>query len=89
VTTTGNPDGHLVLRGGKHGPNYDITHVEQAANELAELGLNPRMMVDCSHANSQKDHRKQLDVLDNIAEQVKAGQPSHPGRHGGKSPGGR
>jgi 3-deoxy-7-phosphoheptulonate synthase len=73
VTTTGNPDGHLVLRGGKHGPNYDITHVEQAANELAELGLNPRMMVDCSHANSQKDHRKQLDVLDNIAEQVKAG----------------
>ncbi len=73
VATTGNPDGHLVLRGGKHGPNYDITHVEQAAKELAELGINPRMMVDCSHANSQKDHRKQLDVLDNIAQQVKAG----------------
>lgn len=76
VATTGNPDGHLVLRGGKHGPNYDETHVQQAAQELAELGLNPRMMVDCSHANSQKDHRRQLDVLDSIARQVEAG-----GRH--------
>ncbi|MEM1278742.1 MAG: 3-deoxy-7-phosphoheptulonate synthase [Cyanobacteria bacterium P01_D01_bin.6] len=73
VTTTGNPDGHLVLRGGKHGPNYDATNVRQAAQELTELGLNPRMMVDCSHANSQKDHRKQLDVLDSIAKQVQSG----------------
>ncbi len=73
VTTTGNPDGHLVLRGGKHGPNYDSFHVEQAARELAELGLNPRMMVDCSHANSKKDHRNQVTVLDNIAAQIEAG----------------
>jgi 3-deoxy-7-phosphoheptulonate synthase len=73
VTTTGNPDGHLVLRGGKHGPNYDIAHVEQAARELTELGLNPRMMVDCSHANSQKDHNQQIVVLENIARQVESG----------------
>lgn len=76
VTTTGNPDGHLVLRGGKHGPNYDASHVEQAAKELAELGLNPRMMVDCSHANSQKDHKQQIKVLQNVAQQMEAG-----GRH--------
>lgn len=73
VTTTGNPDGHLVLRGGKHGPNYDRDHVEQAAQELAELGLNPRMMVDCSHANSQKDHNQQVVVLEHIAKQVESG----------------
>jgi 3-deoxy-7-phosphoheptulonate synthase len=73
VATTGNPDGHLVLRGGKHGPNYDSIHVEQAAHELAELGLNPRMMVDCSHANSKKDHRQQVVVLDNVAQQIVQG----------------
>ncbi|HEY9887035.1 MAG TPA: 3-deoxy-7-phosphoheptulonate synthase [Candidatus Obscuribacterales bacterium] len=73
VTTTGNPDGHLVLRGGKHGPNYDSIHVQQAAAELAELGLNPRMMVDCSHANSKKDHNQQVEVLKNIAQQIQGG----------------
>ncbi|MEO0988671.1 MAG: 3-deoxy-7-phosphoheptulonate synthase [Cyanobacteria bacterium J06639_14] len=73
VATTGNPDGHLVLRGGKKGPNYDNTNVEQAAQELAKLNLNPRMMVDCSHANANKDHKKQVAVLDCIAEQIKTG----------------
>ena len=73
VATTGNPDGHLVLRGGKHGPNFDGGNVRQAAKELADLGLNPRLMVDCSHANSQKDHNQQVVVLDNIAEQVSNG----------------
>ena len=73
VTTTGNPDGHLVLRGGKHGPNYDEASVQQAAAELSGLGLNPRMMVDCSHANSQKDHNQQIVVLDNIAQQMVSG----------------
>ena len=73
VTTTGNPDGHLVLRGGKHGPNYDEASVQQAAEELSGLGLNPRMMVDCSHANSQKDHNQQIVVLDNIAQQMASG----------------
>ncbi len=73
VATTGNPDGHLVLRGGKHGPNYDSIHVEQAAKELAELNLNPRMMVDCSHANANKDHNRQVTVLEDIAKQIAAG----------------
>ncbi|MEL6763408.1 MAG: 3-deoxy-7-phosphoheptulonate synthase, partial [Cyanobacteria bacterium J06607_6] len=73
VTTTGNPDGHLVLRGGKHGPNYDEASVQQAAAELSGLGLNPRMMVDCSHANSQKDHNQQIVVLDHIAQQMASG----------------
>lgn len=73
VATTGNPDGHLVLRGGKHGPNYDRANVEAAAQELSKLGLNPRMMVDCSHANSQKDHRQQVAVLENLAQQIQAG----------------
>lgn len=73
VSTTGNADGHLVLRGGKQGPNYDISHVEAAAKALAEQNLNPRMMVDCSHANANKDHNRQVTVLENVAEQVSTG----------------
>ncbi len=73
VTTTGNPDGHLVLRGGKLGANYDAAHVQQAAGQLAALNLNPRLMVDCSHDNSNKDYRQQPLVLQNVAEQLAAG----------------
>jgi len=73
VSTTGNADGHLVLRGGKQGPNYARSHVESAAKALAEQNLNPRIMVDCSHANADKDHNRQVVVLDNIAEQVRQG----------------
>jgi 3-deoxy-7-phosphoheptulonate synthase len=73
VTTTGNPDGHLVLRGGKQGPNYDSSHVQHAAGQLANLNLNPRLMIDCSHDNSNKDYGRQPLVLENIAEQVAAG----------------
>ncbi|MEM8603034.1 MAG: 3-deoxy-7-phosphoheptulonate synthase [Cyanobacteria bacterium P01_H01_bin.121] len=73
VTTTGNPDGHIVLRGGKHGPNYEAGKVEQAAQELSQLGLNPRVMIDCSHGNSQKDYMRQAIALQNIAEQVATG----------------
>ncbi|MGD1906129.1 MAG: 3-deoxy-7-phosphoheptulonate synthase [Leptolyngbyaceae cyanobacterium] len=73
VSTTGNPHGHLVLRGGKHGPKYDADHVEQAAADLVEAGLNPRLMVDCSHANASKDHNRQIVILDNIAEQLRSG----------------
>ncbi|ASC70502.1 Phospho-2-dehydro-3-deoxyheptonate aldolase [Halomicronema hongdechloris C2206] len=71
VATTGNPDGHLVLRGGKQGPNYDRHHVDQASAELATLGLNPRIMIDCSHANANKDHNRQVAVLRDIAQQLK------------------
>jgi 3-deoxy-7-phosphoheptulonate synthase len=73
VTTTGNPDGHLVLRGGKAGPNYDATHVNQAASELTRMGLNARVMVDCSHDNASKDHTKQAIALQSVADQLAAG----------------
>ncbi|NEQ30882.1 MAG: 3-deoxy-7-phosphoheptulonate synthase [Leptolyngbya sp. SIO4C5] len=73
VATTGNPDCHLVLRGGKNGPNYAVEQVEQAAQALIKQRLNPRIMVDCSHANANKDHNRQVAVLQNIAEQIEAG----------------
>lgn len=76
VTTTGNPDCHLVLRGGKQGPNYGVDHVQKAVNELIKLGVTPRMMVDCSHDNAAKDHNRQPIVLQDIAEQLANGSRS-------------
>ncbi len=73
VSTTGNPGTHLVLRGGKSGPNYEASYVETAAKELTHLNLNSRIMVDCSHANAHKDHNRQVPVLENVAEQLLAG----------------
>jgi len=73
VSTTGNPDGHLVLRGGKDGPNYALAAVEAAAAQLARDGLPARLMVDCSHGNSNKDYRRQAEVLREVADQVRAG----------------
>ena len=58
VSTTGNPDGHLVLRGGKGGTNYHAEAVEAAAPALEQEGLPARLMVDCSHGNSNKDYRR-------------------------------
>ncbi len=73
VSTTGNPDGHLVLRGGKDGPNYEVEQVEAAAKNLSELGINPRLMIDCSHANAMKQHERQVTVLEAVAQQLKSG----------------
>ena len=73
VSTTGNPDGHLVLRGGNRGSNYHLEAVEDAAAELDQAGLKDRLMVDCSHANSNKDFRRQGEVLSAVADQMKAG----------------
>ena len=70
--TTGNDDCHIILRGGK-APNYDAEHVAQAVKELEAAGVQKRLMIDCSHANSQKQHQKQIDVSESIAEQVAAG----------------
>jgi 3-deoxy-7-phosphoheptulonate synthase len=70
VATTGNPDTHLVLRGGKDGPNYSAAHIEMAAALLERKGLSPRLMVDCSHANAAKDAQRQVVVCNNIAQQV-------------------
>ena len=73
VSTTGNPYGHLVLRGGNRGSNYHLEAVQEAAAELNKSGLKDRLMVDCSHANSNKDFRRQADVLKAVAEQLRAG----------------
>lgn len=73
ITTSGNPDGHIVLRGGKQGTNYDKVHVEAIANRLSDRNLQPYMMVDCSHDNSGQDYKNQPIVLQDIAEQVRNG----------------
>ncbi len=70
--TRGNKDGHLVLRGGRGG-NYDRASVLDAAEKLKLAGLNHRLMVDCSHGNSEKDFRRQPAVFDACLEQVRAG----------------
>ncbi len=71
VSTTGNPDGHLVLRGGKGGTNYHPEAVAAAAASLAKAGLPARLMVDCSHGNSNKDYRLQGQVLTQVGEQLR------------------
>jgi 3-deoxy-7-phosphoheptulonate synthase len=72
-STKGNHDCHIILRGGKQ-PNYDAANVQHAAEQLEKYGLKPVMMVDCSHANSMKDYRRQVDVCSNIASQVASGE---------------
>jgi len=71
-STTGNEDCHIILRGGKK-PNYDAASVKQATEQLQSSEQNPRLMIDCSHANSQKDHNRQINVCHDIASQVKDG----------------
>ncbi len=72
VQTNGNPDCHVILRGGK-APNYDAASVESACNDLQAAKLPPTLMVDCSHANSSKQHQKQIDVARDIATQIAGG----------------
>jgi len=71
-STTGNDDCHIILRGGRQ-PNYDAASVNQAAQELENASLSPRLMIDCSHANSEKQHKRQIDVAGDIATQIAAG----------------
>lgn len=71
--TSGNEYAHVILRGGSR-PNYDRESVNEAAEKLDSIGLNPSIMVDCSHANSQKKFHKQIDVSRDIAHQLKTGQ---------------
>ncbi len=75
VETRGNPDRHIVLRGGRSGPNYGADHVAEAALQLRSQGLARGVMVDCSHDNSGKDPRRQTGVCRAVLEQVRAGQP--------------
>lgn len=72
--TTGNPDCHIILRGGSRtGPNYDEESVNRASGLLEKKSLPSRVMVDCSHGNSKKDYRLQGEVLREVARQVRAG----------------
>jgi 3-deoxy-7-phosphoheptulonate synthase len=73
VTTRGNETCHLILRGGSDGPNYHRESVEAAAELLAAAGLPQRVMVDCSHGNSTKDHQRQVLVARDLAEQITDG----------------
>ncbi|MEZ4484990.1 MAG: 3-deoxy-7-phosphoheptulonate synthase [Syntrophotaleaceae bacterium] len=76
VETNGNPDGHMVLRGGGGKPNYDSESIAHAETLLAKAGLQPSIMVDCSHANSYKDHARQEEVLNDVLEQIAKGNRS-------------
>ena len=71
--TRGNPDCHVILRGGK-APNYDAAHVAQACDTLRAAGLREQVMIDVSHANSSKQHRRQIEVAANVAAQIAAGE---------------
>jgi 3-deoxy-7-phosphoheptulonate synthase len=74
VTTAGNPDTHVILRGGRAGPNYEASHVTKTLDLIAGAGLPRRLMVDASHGNSGKDHRRQPLVAAALADQVAAGE---------------
>jgi 3-deoxy-7-phosphoheptulonate synthase len=74
VTTSGNPDTHVILRGGRSGPNYSSSHVSKALDLIAAARLPRRIMVDASHGNSGKDHTRQLAVAESLAEQLTAGE---------------
>lgn len=73
IKTKGNRDTHIILRGSKHGPNYDAKSVEETAELLKKANQNSAIMVDCSHANSKKDYKHQPVVASNIAKQIEDG----------------
>src|SRR2546422_2469321 len=74
VATRGNPDCHIILRGGASGPNHDAASVRKALASLREAGLPARLMVDTSHGNSDKDYRRQPLAAHDLAEQVAHGE---------------
>lgn len=74
IETTGNPDVHLVLRGGSSGPNYQEDFVATTSSKLKKAGLPRRMAIDCSHANSNKDFRRQHVVVEAIGKQRRDGE---------------
>jgi len=74
VTTAGNPETHVILRGGRSGPNYSSSHVTKALDLITAAGLPRRIMVDASHGNSGKDHTRQLAVAESLAKQLSGGE---------------
>jgi 3-deoxy-7-phosphoheptulonate synthase len=76
IVTRGNPNCHVVLRGGAHGPNYSATHITQTEELLAKAGLPKSILVDCSHDNSSKQPERQPAVMREILAQISAGNTS-------------
>jgi 3-deoxy-7-phosphoheptulonate synthase len=74
VGTIGNDDCFIILRGGKKGTNYDAKSVKEAREKLESKSMNSRLMVDCSHGNSEKNHMNQPKVARAVAEQIEAGE---------------
>ncbi|MBE0492974.1 MAG: 3-deoxy-7-phosphoheptulonate synthase [Thiomicrospira sp.] len=72
-STTGNQDCHVILRGGNSGPNYEPEFVADAVNQLKAAEVQSRLMIDCSHANSSKNHERQMIVAQSIADQLARG----------------
>lgn len=75
IKTSGNPDGHVILRGGKK-PNYDAENINICEQELVKQALEPSLVVDCSHSNSSKDYRRQPAVAENVFQQILDGNKS-------------
>jgi 3-deoxy-7-phosphoheptulonate synthase len=73
VATTGNPQCHVILRGGSSGPNFGEAAIAEATATLSKAGLRPSLMVDCSHANSGKDPNRQPAVAEDLARQIAGG----------------
>jgi 3-deoxy-7-phosphoheptulonate synthase len=71
--TKGNRDCHIILRGGRQTVNYDAASVEETCKQMVTAGIRPQVMIDCSHANSHKDHTQQLGVCRNVAAQIAGG----------------
>ncbi|MBP3195237.1 MAG: 3-deoxy-7-phosphoheptulonate synthase [Cardiobacteriaceae bacterium] len=74
IRSKGNRYGHIVLRGGSHGPNYDSVNIKLATEELLKNKLAPNIIIDCSHANSYKQHERQIPVFQNVMAQIAAGE---------------
>jgi len=70
IETDGNPDVHVILRGGAKGPNYAAEFVKDCGEKLKKADLPQKIMIDCSHGNSQKQHKKQLDVVHDVVKQL-------------------
>lgn len=75
IKTSGNPNGHVILRGGKK-PNYQKEHIAEFEQKLTQAGLRPTFVIDCSHGNSNKDYRRQPEVFRDIIQQINEGNTS-------------
>ena len=76
IKTRGNKDTHIILRGGRDGPNYESQYIKQTSEILKKANIDPKIMVDCSHGNSGKDYRNQPKVCANVSAQIAGGDTS-------------